>query len=59
MSDYLYEHLHVLQVFAVPLIKGLEQLQAVALWVDIHSEASAISWGVLICVLAWVKVTFR
>lgn len=43
----------------MPLIKGLEQLQAVALQADIHFEARAISWRVLIRVLSRVKVTCR
>lgn len=55
-DPHLDEDLHVLQIVSVPLVKGLQQLQAVALRVDVHLEAAAISRRVLVGVLARVKV---
>lgn len=55
-DPHLDEDLHVLQIVSVPLVKGLQQLQAVALRVDVHLEAAAVSRRVLVGVLARVKV---
>lgn len=35
-SSHLDEDLHVFQVFSVPLVEGLQQLQTVAGWAHVH-----------------------
>lgn len=51
------ENAQVLQVAATPIVKGLQQLEAVALGADVHFEAAAVRGGVLVSVLARVKVS--
>ena len=53
------EDLQVLQIIPTPLVKGLQQLETVALWADVHLEATTISRRVLVGVLARVKVLER
>lgn len=53
---HLDENRHVLQITAAPPVEGLQQLQAVALGVDVHLEAAAIGRRVLVGVLAGVEV---
>lgn len=55
-ANYLDEDLQVLQVFATPLVEGLQQLQAVALRVNIHAELGAVRWWVLVGVLTGVEI---
>lgn len=55
----LNENLHVLQVTPTPLVKGLQQLQTVALRADVHLQAAAVRGGVLVGVLTRVKVLGR
>lgn len=55
----LNEDLHVLQILSAPFVKGLQQLQTVALRADVHLKAAAIRRRVLVGVLAWVKVPGR
>lgn len=50
------EDLQVLQVFAVPLVKRLQELQALAGRAHVHSLPTAVLGGVLVGVLPWVKV---
>lgn len=51
--------MQVLKVLAVPLVKGLQQLQAGAGGADVHHNGAALGRGVLVGVLAGVKVTGR
>lgn len=53
---HLDEDLHVLQVAAAPLVKGLQQLQPVAGRADVDGEAAAVGGRVLVGVLAGVEV---
>lgn len=58
-TTYLDEHLEVLKVFSTPFVEWLEQLQPVALRVDVYFQARPISWWVLVGILTWVKITGR
>ena len=55
----LNEDLQVLQIIPTPLVKRLQQLETVALWADVHLEATTIGRRVLVGVLARVKVPER
>lgn len=59
MRFHLDENQHVLQIVSGPLVKGLQQLQTVALRAHVHLKAAAISRWVLVGVLTWVKVSDR
>lgn len=50
------EDLQVFQVFAVPLVKGLQELQALAGGAHVHPLPAAVLGGVLVGVLPWVKL---
>lgn len=50
------EDLQILQVFAVPLVKRLQELQALAGRAHVHPLPTAVLGGVLVGVLPWVKV---
>lgn len=50
------ENIQVLQIVPTPFVKGLQQLEAVALRADVHCEAAAVRGRVLVGVLAGVKV---
>lgn len=58
-KTYLDEHLEVLKVFSTPFVEGLEQLEAVALRVNIYFQSRPIWWWVLVGVLTWVKIKGR
>lgn len=53
------ENVHVLQIVAAPFVKGLQQLETVALRADVHLELGAVRWWVLVGVLARVEVSER
>lgn len=53
------ENVHVLQIVPAPLVKGLQQLETVALRADVHLELGAVGWWVLVGVLARVEVSER
>lgn len=53
------ENVHVLQIVPTPFVKGLQQLEAVALRADVYCEAAAVRGRVLVGVLAGVKVFDR
>lgn len=50
------EDLQVFQVFAVPLVKRLQELQALAGRAHVHPLPTAVLGGVLVGVLPWIKV---
>lgn len=56
---YLDEDLHVLQIGAAPFVEGFQQLQPVALRVDVDREAGAVGGRVLVSVLARVEAPGR
>lgn len=53
---HLDEDEQVLQVVAVPQVEGLQQLQTVALGVDVHAQGAPVGGRVLVGVLSRVEV---
>ena len=54
-TTHLDEHCHILNVVAIPLVKWRQQLQSVALSIDLHWQLSTRQWRPLIRVLTRIK----
>lgn len=53
------QHYHVLEIFAVPLVERLQQLQALRLRIDGYLNGAAVGLGLLVGVLARVEALGR
>lgn len=52
----LNQNLQILQIFAVPLVERLQQLQSVTLRVNIHSYVRTVLWWLLVGILTGIKL---